>query len=201
MLRYRLTNDACELSMKLLRERLYDHIQHLPYGTLQQMGTGDLLQRCTSDVQTIRQFLHSQATELLRAICLIAFALVIMLPMSRVMTLVSLSCVPLLLSFSYVYYRKVRKYFREVDEADGRMSVVLQESLTGVRVVRAFAQQSREAHKFNQTSETFRDKSLHLIKLMSVFWSFSDLVIYIQIAVCTIVGVMQVRAGLLSVGT
>lgn len=201
MLRYRLTNDACELSMKRLRERLFDHIQHLPFNTLQSMGTGDLLQRCTSDVQTIRRFLHSQAAELLRAVFLMAFALVIMLPMSLLMTLVSLTCVPLLLSFSFIYYRKVRRYFREVDEADGRMSVVLQESLTGVRVVRAFAQQARESEKFNETSTVFRDKSLHLVRLMSVFWSFSDLIIYLQIAVCTIVGVTQASAGLLSVGT
>jgi len=200
-LRTRLVTDASELSMKKLRERLYDHIQRLPYNTLQNTGTGDLLQRCTSDVHTIRGFLSNQINELTRALCLIVFALFIMLPMSVTMTFVSLGCVPLLLCFSLLYYRKVRHYFRQVDEADGRMSTVLQESLTGVRVVRAFAQQAREAKKFDEASADYRDKSMYLLKLMSIFWSCSDLVIYLQIAICTIAGVLQVRAGLLTIGT
>ncbi len=199
--RNRLMVDAAELSMKRLRETLYDHIQRLPYQTLQNTGTGDLLQRCSSDVHTVRTFLSNQVNELMRAICLLVFALLIMLPMSVPMTFISLACVPVLLVFSLVYYKKVRKYFREVDEADGRMSVVLQESLTGVRVVRAFAQQAREAKKFEDASTEYRDKSMYLLKLMSVFWSLSDLVIYLQIAICVIAGVFSVRSGNLSIGT
>jgi ATP-binding cassette subfamily B protein len=201
MIRQRLVNYASELSLKRLREQLYDHIQRLPFGTLQKAGTGDLLQRCTSDVNTIRRFLTSQISELMRALCLLVFALAIMLPMSVSMTFVSLACVPVLLVFSLIYYRNVRKYFREVDESEGRLSVVLQESLTGVRVVRSFAQQAREAKKFNDASVDFRDKSMVLLKMMSLFWSFSDFVIYAQIAACAIVGVSQVQQGLLSVGT
>lgn len=201
LFRYRLVNDACEHAVKRLRDRLYDHIQRLPYDTLQKTGTGDLLQRCTSDVHTIRRFLHGQASELTRALSLLVFALVIMLPMSVTMTLVSLACVPLLLAFSFLYYRGVRGYFREVDESEGHLTTVLQESLTGVRVVRSFAQQPREAQKFDGASAEFRDKSMVLLRMMGTFWSFSDLVIYAQIAVCVIVGVAQARAGLLSVGT
>ena len=199
--RNRLIVDAAELSMKKLRERLYDHIQRLPYETLQNTGTGDLLQRCSSDVHTVRTFLSNQVNELMRAICLLVFALLIMLPMSVKMTFISLSCVPILVLFSLLYYRSVRKYFREVDEADGRMSVVLQESLTGVRVVRAFAQQAREAQKFEDASTEYRDKSMYLLKMMSLFWSFSDLVVYLQIATCVIAGVFSVRSGSISIGT
>ena len=200
-LRSRLAVSASERSVKKLREQLYDHMQRLPYAALKNSGTGDLLQRCTSDVDTIRRFLSVQVIEITRAVCLIVFALCIMLPMSTTMTFVSLGCVPFLIVFSFVYFKSVRTHFQRAEEADGAMSVVLQENLTGVRVVRAFGQQAAEVEKFDHKSVRYRTLCRKLNKLLSYYWAGSDLMIYVQIALSTLVGVLLVQKGSLSIGT
>ena len=197
-LRTRLFVQSSEKSIQNLRDRLYDHIQRLPYDSLMKRDTGDLLQRCSSDMNTIRRFLSAEVSEISRAIWLLVFALVVMLPMSRTMTLVSLGCTPLLVIMSYLYFKRVRLMFRDVDEREAAMSTVLQENLTGMRVVRAFGQQKRESDKFNARSTAYRDEALRLHKLISLYWAVSDFIVYMQIAICS---VFQVQAGLLTVGT
>ena len=200
-LRTLLSADASERAARNLRNRLYDHLQRLPYDTLHHMGTGDLLQRCTSDVEMLRRFLSTQIAEIGRAVSMLAFALALMLPMHVAMTFVSLACVPLVFFFSYGYFALVRRRFRSAEEAEGRMSVVLQENLTGVRVVRAFGQQAYEVNKFDEASRTFRDRSRRMVSLMAYYWAGSDLMIYAQLIATLVAGLAYVQSGAITVGT
>jgi len=87
--------------------------------------TGDLIQRCTSDLETIRRFLAIQFVEVGRALFMLAFALSFMLPMNVKMTLISLSLVPLIFAFAVLFFIKVKIAFKESDESEGRLSTVL----------------------------------------------------------------------------
>lgn len=129
---------------KRLRDRLFTHLEAVPYSYHVGVQTGDLVQRCTSDVETVRRFVQMQAMEVVRTVVMVCTAISIMLPISGAMTAVSTCLLPILVVFSFFYFRGVQRQFTRSDEAEGALSTTLQENLTGVRVVRAFAQESSE---------------------------------------------------------
>ena len=183
---------ASENIARRLRNRLYSHLQVLPYEYHVQAQTGDLIQRCTSDVDTIRRFLAAQMTEIFRTVFMIAIALVVMLSINTAMTLYSMILVPPLFLFAWLFFKWVQKYFKIADEAEGKMSAVLQENLTGVRVVRAFGRQKFEEDKFAEVNQDLYTKSMKLMHLLAVYWSGSDLLALVQSAVTLSIGVVTV---------
>ena len=181
--RGRYTAKASEGIAQRLRDRLYGHLQSLSYDYHVKAETGDLIQRCTSDVETIRRFLAVQVIELVRGVFMVGIAVAILLPISPKLTGISLIMVPPMFLFSLIYFVKVQQRFRRADEAEGEMSTVLQENLTGMRVVRAFGQQAYEVEKFDRYNRTNRDLYYKLMKLMGFYWGFSDYMGFLQIGI------------------
>jgi ATP-binding cassette subfamily B protein len=192
---------ASESIAKNIRESLYRHLQHVPYDYHVKAETGDLIQRCTSDVDTIRSFLAVQFVEIGRAIFMLVMALSIMLSLNVRLTLVSMAVIPIIFSYAYLFFLKVQKAFKESDEAEGRMSTVLQENLTGVRVVRAFARQNYEIEKFDIKNAEFRDFTYKLLKLLAWYWSISDLLCMIQICSVLVFGSYLATKNMITLGT
>lgn len=199
-LRGRWMAEASESIAKNMRDKLYNHLQQLPYDEHVKAATGDWIQRCTSDVETIRRFLSGQIVEIFRSVLMIAVALTIMLGKNLRMTLASMVLVPVLFAFAWLFFNFVRKWFQESDEAEGRMSAVLQENLTGVRVVRAFGRQRYEVEKFSKANDELRDKTYRLADLLAVYWSGSDLISMLQTAIVLIYGIFLAASGELRVG-
>lgn len=183
-----------------LKNDLYDHLNHLPARYHDGTDTGDLVQRCTSDVETARQFLATQVMEIGNALLLAAAALPLLLSLHVPMTLVSFALIGPLVIYGYVYFRQVRHIFKQVDEAEGALTAVIQENLTGIRVVRAFARQEFERAKFAAPNARYRDASLRMLRLMSWYWSISDLVALSQLGLTLVVGAHWIAQGTLSVG-
>ena len=192
--------EASESIAKTMRDKLYRHLQTLPFDYHVKAETGDLIQRCTSDVETIRRFLSSQVIEMFRSVLMIVVALVIMLRMNSLMTLMIMVLIPPLFAFAFLYFKWVVKSFRAADEAEGRMSAVLQENLTGVRVVRAFGREKYEVDKFTKVNNALHDKSIRVNDLLAVYWSGSDLMSMIQTGITLVFGVFMAARGKLLVG-
>ena len=192
--------EASESIAKTMRDKLYRHLQTLPFDYHVKAETGDLIQRCTSDVETIRRFLSSQVIEMFRSVLMIVVALVIMLRMNKLMTLMSMVLIPPLFAFAFLYFKWVVKSFRAADEAEGRMSAVLQENLTGVRVVRAFGREHYEVEKFTKVNNALHDKAIRVNDLLAVYWSGSDLMSMIQTGITLVFGVFMAARGKLLVG-
>jgi ATP-binding cassette subfamily B protein len=191
---------AAESIAKRMKEKLYDHLQRQPFEYHVKAQTGDLVQRCTSDVETVRQFLAVQLVEIGRAFFLVGFSLMIMLSLSREMTMVSMVIVPLIFGFAYSFFKKVKKVFKKTDEAEGKLSSILQESLTGVRVVRAFARQNFEMDRFDGRNRAYSDNMYELIKLMAWYWSISSFLSMIQVSVILIFGIYFTASGAITLG-
>lgn len=183
-----------------LKNRLYDHLNHLPARYHDRTETGDLVQRCTSDVETARQFLAAQIMEIGHALILTSIALPLLLSLSVPMTLVSFALIGPIVLYGYLYFRRVRHVFKEVDEAEGELTGVIQENLTGIRVVRAFARQEFERAKFAGPNARYRDRSLRMLRLMSWYWSISDFVALSQVGLTLLVGAHWIATGTLTVG-
>lgn len=192
---------ASESITRNIRDKVYDHLQYLPYDYHVKAKTGDLIQRCTSDVETIRRFLAMQLVEVGNALFMLFFALSFMLQMSVKMTLVSLALVPVIFAFAIIFFLKVKIAFKASDEAEGSLSTVLQENLTGVRVVRAFARQKYEIDKFDERNVEYRDLTYRLIKLLAWYWSMSDFMSLTQIVAVTVLGTYWAAQGIITLGT
>jgi len=184
-----------------LKDQLYDHLHHLPASYHDRADTGDLVQRCTSDVETLRTALSTQVVEVSQAFILMVTAVPVMLYLDQRMTVISFSLILPMIFFGYSYFKKVKHLFREVDQAEARVTTVVQENLTGIRVVRAFARQDHEIEKFAGPNAAYRDQSLHMVKLMSIYWSASDLITLSQYGVVVIAGIYFIGQGTLTVGT
>ncbi|WP_034328377.1 ABC transporter ATP-binding protein [Alkaliphilus transvaalensis] len=193
--------EAAETVAKNMRDDVYDHLQHLSYQYHVNAEPGDLIQRCTSDVDTIRRFLAAQFVEIGSAIFMLVFSAYIMFSMDVKMTLISLALIPLIFGFSIVFFRKVKKAFKLMDEAEGSMSTTLQENLTGLRVVRAFGRQSYEVDKFEEKNSINRDLTYKLIRLFAWYWSVSDLICMFQTGMVLIAGIYWTSVGNITLGT
>ncbi len=192
---------AAENSGKNIRDRLYNHLQHLPYDYHVKSQAGDLIQRCTSDVETVRGFVSGQFIELIQSIISFSCVLTVMFSISAVYTAVSLMMVPFILLFTVKFFTGMKKTFKLTDEAEGSMSSALQENFTGARVVRAFGTQTFEIEKFGGKSREYRDYILKIVRLMSSFWSNSDLLCMLQFGAVLLAGVYMTVSGSITLGT
>ena len=197
----KLSAQATESIAMRLRNRLYDHIQHLPISYFDRCPSGDLLQRSTSDVETFRSFLSGQIVEVGRALILLVTALPILLMLDVRMTLISMAVIPVVIASAVFFFMRIQHAFRASDEAESRMTTLLQENLSGARVVRAFARTDYEIAKFAQGNDQYRDRWYRLLALLSVYWSSSDFLCIGQTGAVLVAGAYYVAIGSITVGT
>ena len=196
---YYSANASENVSMNL-RDKLYDHIQKLPYSYHVKTDTGDLIQRCTSDVETIRRFLGVQLVEVAGSLSMLIFILWSMLSLDRLMTLFSMVLVPVIFGFAYAFFKRIQRDFKEADEAEAKLSTTLQENLTGIRVVKAFAREAFELEKFDVRNSTYRISVNRLIDNLAVYWSLSDFLSMFQVGLVIVVGSIMVVQGRITIG-
>ncbi|MCL2415870.1 MAG: ABC transporter ATP-binding protein/permease [Defluviitaleaceae bacterium] len=185
---------------KRLKDKLYDHLQKMPYNYHVKAQTGDLIQRCTSDVETIRRFISQQSVEVARAVFFVGFGISIMFTINVSMTFVSMAFLPIIFLFSYVFFRYVRRAFKLADEKEGELSTMIQESLSGIRVVRAFGRGRFEMNKFDKENSEFRRLGFKQMVYLSYYWSASDILCFLQIALVFTYGVYLTYTGDLTTG-
>jgi len=199
-LKGKLSAEATENMAKSIRVKLYNHIQHLPYKYHVNAESGDLIQRCTSDVDTIRRFFANQMVEIGRCIFMVVFAFVMMLSMDVKMTFISIITVPVVFLFSFIFFKKVKHTFQIADEQEGVLTSTIEQNLTGVRVVKAFGREQFEIEKFEEQNKKFRELNYDVAKLMSTFWASSDFLCTFQIGLSLVCGIYFTVHGEITLG-
>lgn len=192
---------SSENTAKNIRDTLYDKLQHMEYSEHVKSQTGDLTQRCTSDVETTRNFIAGQLPQMGEILFNVVITLITMLSINVELTLYSLCVIPLIFLASVIFFTKVKKTFRKVEQTDSELHTTLQENLTGVRVVRAFGRQSHEIEKFREKNENHKGQVRELINLMSWYWSISDLLCMAQAALVLFISVSWAAGGRITLGT
>ena len=194
------TAKGSESFVKSLRDALYRHIQRLPYAWHVQHSTGEIIQRCTSDVEVVRNFVANQLLEVFRTVFLVAFSLFIMFSMNWRITLIACCFLPVILLYSGFFYSKIAARFRTADEAEGDLSAAVQENLTGVRVVRAFGREAYEVERFDKKNERFASLWIRLGQMLSAYWGVGDLITGLQILTVICCGVAEAVNGSITLG-
>lgn len=191
---------AGENFAKNLRDALFFHVQRLPMSWHDKNQTGDIIQRCTSDVEVIRSFVVTQLLEVFRTVFLVGISFAMMVSMNRKLAFVVLLFVPAVVAYSAVFYRLIARRFTDADEAEGELSTVVQENATGVRVVRAFGREQFEMDRFQEKNEAFASLWIRLGTLSGLYWGVGDLITGLQVTAVVVLGAMEAVHGRMSVG-
>lgn len=176
----RLAAYSAESITRRLRDYLYDHLQRLSFAYHAKTPTGELIERVTSDLDALRRFLSEQAIGAGRIILLFGINFIAILNLNTKLALVSIIVIPFILLVSIWFFKKVSQAYEEYQKQEAVLSTTLQENLTGVRVVKAFARQDYERGKFEKDNWEKFTRGRRLLKMHSLFWPLSDIVLGFQ---------------------
>ncbi len=197
----RLASYSAENITRRLRNFLFDHIQRLSFAYHSRTATGDLIERVTSDVDSVRTFFNDQAIGVGRIILLFIINFVAIGMLSWKLALVSVIVVPIIVVVSAWFFKKISKAYESYQEQEAKLSTTLQENLTGVRVVKAFARQDYEMNKFEKDNWEKFLRGRKLLRMHSLFWPLSDLLCGFQMLGGFIfAGILAIR-GEITIGT
>lgn len=175
-----------------LRLRMYDHIQQLDYKFHNNVDTGDLIQRVTTDIETTSRFLTTRLLDFSYLIFTLIFGAYQLYLLNPTMVWFTLALAPIMAGSSIIYFTKIDKVFKEVEERESKMITVVQESMSGSRVVRAFANEQFEIEKMEEKNNHYRNMQIHATKIISIYWGSMDFISMNQYLVIIAVGVYAV---------
>ena len=184
-----------------LRNYLFDHVQRLPFRYHDHAKTGELIQRVTSDVDAVRRFYADQAIGIGRIAVLVTVNMVALLRLNWQLALLSIVVMPVVIVISYLFFGKVSRAYERYQEQDAVVSTRLQENLSGVRVVRAFARQAHEMGKFERENWEKYRLGKRLLAMHSLYWPISDVLCAGQTLLVMAVGGSMAIQGTISLGT
>jgi ATP-binding cassette subfamily B protein len=195
-----LVASSTEKAIKHFRDYLFAHIQTLSLSQMSKIPTGELIQRCTGDIGTIQKFIGSQISELIRlaAIAVGAFAMMWLVHPTYAFISVLLFF-PIILT-SYFFFKKEQSVWQEHENEQDKLTAIIQENLSGIRVVKAFAEEENETLRFAVQNEAKRTIGVRHIDLHMVFWPLSDWLVNIQIALSLFAGGYYSLLGEITVG-
>jgi ATP-binding cassette, subfamily B, bacterial len=183
-----------------LRNYLYDHIQRLTFTYHDRMRTGELIQRASSDVDAIRAFFNEQAIGLGRILLLFGINFTALLLLNWRLALLSVICVPIVGIISLFFFKRIEAGYERFQEQEALVSATLQENLTGIRVVKAFARQDYERNKFDRENWEHFKRGRKLISMHALYWPLTDLICGFQVVGGFLVAGLMVIGGEMTVG-
>ncbi len=191
---------GAEKFIKNIRDRLFEKVLSLPLSWHTANRTGDIIQRCTTDSETIRAFVADQLTNLLNIIILITVSLISVFSIHTGLACLTILTIPVVVTVSYRFFKRSSALFTDCDENEGILSSIAQENLTGYKVVRAFGREKYECEKFNTQIEIYTNKWINLCRLLSRFWGTNDFITGLQSILILVLGTVLCVRGNISAG-
>lgn len=192
---------VAEGTTRRLRNFLYDHLQRLPYAYHAEAKTGDLISRATSDIDAVNRFFADQAIGIGRIILIFVINFIAIMQLHPRLAWTSVIAIPAIIAVSLFFFSRVSKAYEAYQEQEATLSNRLQENLTGVRVVKAFARQGYESYKFDQENWHKFSLGRRLLSIESLFWPISDIICGAQLLASYFTGAIMALNGEITVGT
>ena len=192
-------NKGAETLVETMRNEIFAHIARLPFSWHTKNQTGDIIQRCTSDVDAVKNFVSGQLTEVFRVVLMVAFSLYFMFTINVKLALIAVILIPINIAYSAYGHKRMGKIFEEADVEEGKLSAVVQENLTGVRVVRAFGRELFEKERFEKQNHDYWKMWIRMDWILSWFWAIGTLLLSLQTMIVVVLGaVFAVRGEMLA---
>ena len=198
--RGKLNSEISQQMSQDIRNDLYNNIQLWPYSTLSRSKAGDLIQRCTSDVEVVRQFFSGQLAEVVYAISITVFANVVLFSINGSLAIYSLVTLPVLFIVSLLFFKSIQKFFTRFDETEAELTTVMQENLSNLRVVRAFNREKYEMDKFSIKNKELSKIDFELINHLGFQWGVCGSLSMAQVLLTTLIGIFFVINNQITIG-
>ncbi|MFT7588774.1 MAG: ATP-binding cassette subfamily B protein [Limisphaerales bacterium] len=191
---------ATEKAIRKLRDRLFDKIQELSMESHHRIPTGEMVQRSTGDVDTVKRFLVNDVAEMIRLSALFFAAFWMMFIVHIPYALIAISLVPFITITSVVFFKKESLVWEAHEAEQDKLTAIIQENLSGIQVVRAFAREPEEKQRFDVQNRTKLALGLRHVKLHMRFWSFSDALVNLQVTLSLMAGIWYTLGGFITLG-
>ena len=198
--RGKLNSEISQQMSQDIRNDLYNNIQLWPYSTLSRSKAGDLIQRCTSDVEVVRQFFSGQLAEVVYAVSITVFANVVLFSINGSLAIYSLVTLPVLFIVSLLFFKSIQKFFTRFDETEAELTTVMQENLSNLRVVRAFNREKYEMDKFSIKNKELSKIDFELINHLGFQWGVGGSLSMAQVLLTTLIGIFFVINNQITIG-
>ncbi len=179
---------STESAIKNLRIKLLSHIQSLPMGHFSKVPSADMIQRCTGDIDTIRNFIGQQTIEFVRLTGIFVIAFFMMASIHFWYAVISVALVPIVLGMAFYFFHLESKIWQIHEKEQDKLTAIIQENLSGIRVVQAFAKEEYEIEKFVHQNIAKREVGIRHVDYHKIFWSITDLLLNIQIVMSLLAG-------------
>jgi ATP-binding cassette, subfamily B, multidrug efflux pump len=184
-----------------LRNHFYNSVQYLPFTFHDTSHTGDMMSRATSDVTETERFIGIGLMDLMATLLLLFGVTIAMLIESWQLSLLALVPFPVLLFTTIRFGSTVRPMFKHIQEQMGVLSATMQESLTGIRVVKAFAREPYELEKFDESNDEWFNRRYRLIQTWANNWPFFTFLVACSIFILLWFGGPLALDGQISIGS
>jgi ATP-binding cassette subfamily B protein len=196
-----LASRTAEGVARRLRNFLFDHLQRLSFTYHDKTPTGELISRSTSDVDALRRFFADQVIGAGRIVLLFSVNLIVMMTIDVSLALRSIIAIPLIVLLSTLFFRRVSKAYEAYQEQEAVLSTTLQENLSAIRVVKAFARQAYEREKFEQENWQKFERGRSLMRMHSLYWPLSDILASFQMLAGLYMAALMAIDGSITVGS
>lgn len=183
-----------------LRNELYRHLHHLPFSFYDKAQTGQLMSRVTQDVETMRMFLGFGVVNLVRSILMFFGVLIFLLFINWQLTLLILVTAPPLGIAIWQFSKRVRPMYRQLQQQLAELTSVLQENVSGIRVVRSFAREDYEIEKFDEQNRAYLEKNLDTVRNWAFFFPLMNMITGMGTVIILWYGGRQVMLGVMTLG-
>jgi ATP-binding cassette, subfamily B, multidrug efflux pump len=195
-----LVNGASYLVEFDMRSALFRRLLLLDQGFYGQAHTGDLMTRVTNDLSAVRQFLGPGVNSLMTAMLFIAFAGTLLFQTNAGLALLVLALLPVITLLFVIVGGRMRKIFRSVQDQFGDLSTRAQENFSGIRTIKAYAQEQAEIRVFHEENQQYRAMNVRYVQLSGLLWPAITLTMGAIGALVLLVGGQYVAAGTMSLG-
>ena len=196
----RFNTTGAETLVRTMRDALFDQITVLPLSWYNGHRTGDLIQRCTADVEMVKTFVSEQLINMLRIVILIVLSLYFITGISPMLAVTEALFIPVVFLYSAYFGDKVGSSYEDADVEEGKLSSIAQENLTGIRVVRAFGREQYERERFAAQNDFYTKTYMYHSGISTAFWTTGDLISATQVMVMTVLGAYFCVNGRISAG-
>ena len=189
-----------EQAAKMLIDRAFAKIQRLPMSYFSGISKGELIQRCTGDIDTVKKFVQNQVISIVQICSLFTLAFTMMCLVDWRYALISVALMPLLVISGFFFFQKEGKIWVIHEEEADKLNAMVQENLNGIRVVGAFANEHYEKKKFADQNYRKRRIGFRHEMLHAIYWPTTDFIIFGQIVIAVLAGGYFTLSGQITVG-
>jgi len=194
------SNVACENLIYNLKEKMYHKFLNLDMRCLNDYSTGDLIQRSSSDIETVRKLFSAQLVNAFGSIATIALVIVVMSLINLKLATISIVLCIIIAILSSVFYKKIGEIFKKTDEAESELMVFIKEALFNIRVIKAFNREDYILKLFREKNEEFNITQNNFMKTFARFRAVNDFLTFLQLAIILVVGGYETITGRMNFG-